>query len=151
MNEISKQQDPFEKRLQRERMRQLPADWRASMLSAARAVSHPAAAQDSRRLRDVMFDLRLRVRDLLWPCPQAWGAIAAVWLLLLFLDHSAGAGSAPLIEPSRAALPAMVSGFREQQRLLVELTGTSGVPERPAPKPGPSGPRSDRKNNSFPV
>jgi hypothetical protein len=68
--------DPFEDQLRGQPLRHPPADWRKDILAAAaRQVRHdsPSTSQPS-----VSW-----WRTLLWPAPQAWAGLAAVWVAIL--------------------------------------------------------------------
>lgn len=129
--------DDFEKRLQRQTFRKVPANWRDEILSAAKtkSVSIPSAP-----------DLQRTSwwRELLWPCPQAWGGLAAVWLIILTLNF---AMREPRIEMAKAAPPSpeVVAALREQRRLYLELAGMP-MNESPAiPKSATPGPSSQHQ------
>jgi hypothetical protein len=87
-----------------------------------------------------------QLREWLWPCPQAWAALAAVWMLLLAVNFATRDRSAPA-SASATALPVMPYAWREQQKLLAELFPPEPVaPPRPRVQPAPavpSAPRSD--------
>jgi hypothetical protein len=93
----------------------------------------------------------MKILDLLWPTPQAWGAIAAVWVGLWVFNYSHADQMTSSMRTTASAAPAMISGFREQQRLLVELSYPAEVPQRVAPKPAPPRPRSERQKTLFAV
>jgi len=102
--------DNFESQLQRQTPKPLPPEWRAEILQAARQ----AAAQPSRPATGWSAWL--------WPCPQAWAGLAAVWVAILTLNLAAGwkpfHGTAR--EPSdRAELNWLA--LQEQQRRLAQL------------------------------
>lgn len=64
--------DEFEQRLGATPMREIPADWRAQILAKAAPVEEPRAKGSW--------------RDLLWPSPLAWGALACIWIAILAVD-----------------------------------------------------------------
>jgi hypothetical protein len=107
--------DDFEKRLRRQNMRPMPREWREEILDAARrACVHERANPD---LRTTQW-----WRELLWPCPQAWACLAAVWVVVLLLNLDSR-------EPVRVAkttipAPEFFMALREHRRLLAELMGT---------------------------
>jgi len=81
------------------------------------------------------------LREMLWPCPQAWAGLAAVWIVILaanFATHE----PAPVTEARQAtpASPEMRRMLREQRQILAELRGGAerfgGGEARPvAPQP----------------
>jgi hypothetical protein len=140
--------DDFEQRLERQQLRQIPAEWREDILSAARQAS--PSIHTSRitppvpRWRAVLSTLNSQISTLLWPCPQAWAGLAAVWLGLLafnFATHDAAVTAARHTTP---ASPQVLVAWREQEKLLVELIGPPEklVAERPkvaVPRPRSEG------------
>jgi len=81
-------------------------------------------------------------RELLWPCPQAWAGLAAVWLLVLGANFTTR--EAPTVT-SRQVLPSpqVRELLKQQEQLLAELVGPMEKPEADRPKPG--APRSQRR------
>ena len=81
--------DDFEKRVQRQTLRQVPAEWREDILSAARQASSPEHAtrntQHASPWRSVLSTLNAQLSTLLWPRPAAWAGLAAVWVMVLAL------------------------------------------------------------------
>lgn len=95
----------FENQLQRQAMREVPSQWRGRILGAA---GEPAPSRGW--------------LEWLWPCPQAWGALAVIWALIIGLDLGTAAGGPK--EIARVIPP--MSGealreYRQQQEILVQL------------------------------
>lgn len=63
----------FERQLSNQPLRPPPAEWRAAILSGAAKIVAPAP---------------WTWRDWFWPSPIAWGALAAVWVAVFFIDGS---------------------------------------------------------------
>jgi hypothetical protein len=88
-------------------------------------------------------------QEWLWPCPQAWAALAAVWVLLLAVNFSNRDRSAPSTASAKT-LPVMPYAWREQEKLLAELF----PPEPAVPPPTrthsppalPAAPRSELRH-----
>ena len=126
--------DPFEQRLARQPLRNVPAEWREEMLAPAHASQ--------------LSTFSLQLREWLWPCPQAWAALAAAWVLLLAVNFAGDSKTANSAQMAAKISPEeMRYAWREQQRLLAELFPPEPVePPRhraqPAP-PLPPGPRSE--------
>jgi len=75
--------DDFENQLRRVPMREIPADWRGQILSAAKQpVRMDAPVAKSAR--------QTWWRDLLWPSPLAWAALVLIWFGIL-LSNVTGA------------------------------------------------------------
>ncbi len=135
--------DDFEEQLRRQPLRAVPREWREKILQASmqsragilpvfRASSPTAEAQgqDARdgRLEACPTTSSLHSqrqswwRQLLWPCPQAWVGVAAVWLVIFGLQLLAG--SEPRMTSQLATAPPSPE-FRavlaEQRKLFAEL------------------------------
>jgi hypothetical protein len=90
------------------------------------------------------FSLSVLWRELIWPCRRAWTGMAALWVVMLWInfgdsDHRA----ASLIARSKPA-PGTWQALEEQRRLLAELIppGTSQRSEPPRREPRPRSERS---------
>ncbi len=109
--------DDFENKLRRQPMREIPPQWRRDILAAARLAA-PAAP---------------RWREFLWPCPQAWASLAAVWALILAL-HLASTSETP--QPMTLAR----AQWREVQRQDEMLARLLAPPEPIEPAEPPKTP-----------
>lgn len=134
--------DPFEHHLSRQPLRPVPAAWRDEMLASASAPqSPPSPSQPS--------TLISQLQSWLWPCPQAWAALAAVWVVLLAMNFADDSRSSRTSQTaSHPISPAELHyAWREQQKLLAELFPPEPVaPLRPHVQPVPApaaAPRSD--------
>ena len=126
----------FERKLQRQQLRQVPAPWREIILSEAAAASareggSPAEMPDSVTSCERLVPGRLgrstprwSWAEWLWPAPQAWGALAAVWLLLAGLvafapgDPPRQVVAAPRDDAVRAG---SLLAWHDAQRVAAEL------------------------------
>jgi hypothetical protein len=141
--------DDFEKRLQRQALRQVPGEWRADVLAAARQASLAEHARCTTRhvsaLRSLLSTLNSQLSTILWPHPVAWAGLAAVWLLIGGLNLATR--EAPLRVARHAAplSPEVLMASQEQERLLAELIGRREAPVAEPPKAGSPRPRSDRR------
>jgi hypothetical protein len=130
--------DDFEKRLQRQPLRQVPAAWRAEILSAATQAARPHAASVS-----LFSTLSSQLSTLLWPRPLAWAGLAAVWLIILGLNL-ASRQTAPRLAKQNLPLPPQVfMAFQEQERVLAEIVGPGAMPTAQPRKPALPRPRSE--------
>jgi hypothetical protein len=137
MKKLKKQNDmdEFEQRLSRQSLRQLPADWRAEILaSATRPV--PRAS--------LLSTLNTKLSALLWPCPQAWAGLAAIWIFIFVFNHSMQDGT-PVVVAQKIPPPSpqLVAELKQQQQMFVELIGQNQPVEAEPPKFKPL-PRSER-------
>ena len=132
----------FEKRLERQAMRPIPHEWRGEILGAARrAGGHPLSIATTQPTS--------WWRGLLWPCPQAWAGLAAMWGVILVLNL-ASRDPVQLTTISNIVPPQkLLIALGEHRRLLAELIGTPPVIE-PVKPFGPR-PRSDISHPTFPV
>ena len=132
-------EDQFEKRLQRQPLREIPPEWRSEVLSRARDADH-----SSRITRhSFLSTLNSQLSTLLWPCPQAWAGLAAVWLVILGANFATREGptrtSRQMLPPS----PQVRELLKRQGQLLAELVGPIEKPNSDRPRPGT--PRSQRR------
>lgn len=115
--------DGFEKQLQQQPLRPVPEHWRNQILQAAGKVEGRVSSIESRVNKSWLYQL-------LWPCPQAWGALAAVWGVILFLNFTgsekAGVNVARVLNEPAEVLMAV----KQQSQLREELMN-----EAPAVKP----------------
>ena len=97
----------------------------------------------SAREPGVPFALRLW-RDFILPRPQAWAAVAAIWVVIFALKLSTPETPHVVAQKSSAS-PEVLAEVRQQKLLFAELVGVVkprvAVPSRPAP----AQPRSDRR------
>ncbi len=139
-------EDEFERRLQSHPQRQIPASWRAGILRVAKAAV-PQQAMPAHRAAGTSHVISW-LRGWLWPAPQAWAGLTAVWLVVLAVDLSSREPSAEA-SASRAIPPSAQSQemLREQRELLAELVGPPGPTE--ATKPPIPRPRSERQEQRL--
>jgi len=139
--------EDFEKQLQRQPLRAAPAEWRAEILRQANV------AADVRRLKlDSNADEGDQSlltsaatpwwREWLWPSPQAWAGLAAVWLVILGLNATTASRSIEIAKQSPKTSPEVETTLAAQRRELARLLDNFSEPT-PAPKAGPPGPRSE--------
>ena len=151
--------DPFERHLSRQPLRPVPAEWRDEVLARAGDLQSPSVAPamaadgdwKSPARASQLSTFNSQLREWLWPCPQAWAALATVWVLLLALNLATRDRSAA--KPASAkALPVMPYAWREQQKLLAELFPPEpAAPPRPRVPPAPvppAAPRSELRPNA---
>jgi hypothetical protein len=126
----------FEKQLKSQSFREIPEQWREEILRAAKAEVQANAGV-----------VRSWWRDLLWPCPQAWAALAGVWAVVLILNFSSG--EAPTIAKAKpvSISPEMYMALQEQRRFYIELIGE---PPAKVAEP-PHRPRAEMKIETFVV
>jgi hypothetical protein len=139
MNEETEQ---FERRLSRQPLRQIPAEWRGEILSAAReaAVSrHPSPVTR----HSFLSTFNHQLSTILWPHPKAWAGLAAVWILIFAVDFSMRDTSPVVAEKAAPPSPEVIVELKQQQRMLAELIGSSQARDAELPRFLPQ-PRSER-------
>jgi hypothetical protein len=112
----------FEQRLSRQLLRQVPPEWRAEILAAARdaqTTCHPSPVTRHNWL--ATFNQQLST--LFWPHPKAWAGLAAVWIFIFAVNFSMRDSSPRLAEKSAPPSPEVIVELRQQQRLFAELIG----------------------------
>jgi hypothetical protein len=137
-----KTDDSFEQRLRRQPPRKIPTAWREEILAAAAVHGRALPAREP----DFAAGWRLRLRELLWPCPQVWATLATVWMAIMALNF-ASTEAKPQVEIRRVESPAPERWqmFRQQQQMLAELGGPMERVERDSTKPAGPQPRSQRR------
>ena len=63
--------------------------------------------------------------ELVWPCRRIWTGLATVWVLLFIFNLSQRDPSERLARNTKPPSPDMILTFRQEQRLLAELIGTT--------------------------
>ena len=67
--------------------------------------------------------LNSQLSTILWPHPNAWAGLAAVWILILAVDFSTRDQSPVVAEKSAPPSSEVIVELKQQQRLLAELMG----------------------------
>ena len=141
--------DDFEKRLQHQPLRQLPDQWRAEILSAARQASPaPHASRTTHHAPpspSLLSTLTSQLSTILWPHPAAWAGLAAVWLVILGVNLTTRDTPTLAAKHAPPIAPQFFMAFQEQERLLAELIGPRETPVAERPKSRPARPRSERR------
>ncbi|HEU0040516.1 MAG TPA: hypothetical protein VFR76_14720 [Verrucomicrobiae bacterium] len=133
--------DQFEKRLQRQPLREIPSAWREEILSAAERAAASRHSSPATR-HSWLSTLNSQLSTLLWPCPQAWAGLAAVWLVILGVDYATQEtpkmASRQITPPSSQVRQLL----KQQEQLLAELVGPIEKPEVDRRRPLAPQPRS---------
>ena len=135
--------DDFEQRLQRQPVRQIPPDWRADILTAAREVQAPVRAARSTQ-HSWLSTFNQHLSALFWPHPRAWAGLAALWIFIFVLNFSMHETSPIMAKKSAPPSPEVMVELKKQQRMFAELVGCLEAPDADGPKIFSPRPRSER-------
>jgi hypothetical protein len=139
--------DNLEEKLQRQPLRQVPAEWRGEILTAADEVRTARRAVRGRlseaSLPNWFSTLNAQLSTLLWPHPKAWAGLAAVWILILAVNFSMRDKAPVRAEKSLPPSPEVIVELRQQQRLLAELIGPRDTSDADRSKSFMPSPRSE--------
>lgn len=137
--------EDFEKKLSQRPVRPLPPEWRAEILSAARAAApQPAPPTTS----NIFATIARQLSGLLQLRPQALAGLAAVWILIFALRFSTQEGST-IAANCASVSPEVIAGVREQKLFFAELVGLREKRETEPPKSFSPGPRSELRHPSV--
>jgi hypothetical protein len=134
--------DDFEKKLQRQPLRQIPGHWREAILRTTREQASSAGQNPRPMLMGALF---IAWRELIQPCRYAWSAMAALWLIFWMVNtHTQLADSPRRMATSSHPASETIRLLAEQRRILVELTGPFDLsPAEPSRRARPK-PHSER-------
>ena len=141
MNDETEQ---IERRLSRQPLRQVPSEWRAEILAAARA-AQPSSHLSLVTRHSFLSTLNHQLSTLLWPHPKAWAGLAAVWILIFAVNFSLPDATPRLAAKSAPPSPEAMVELKKQQRLFAELVGANEAPDADRRKTFSPRPRSERE------
>ena len=129
----------FEQKLSRQSLKQIPAEWRAEILIAAKsAVVLQRRNDDGSNPNPILW-----LRELFWPNPKAWAALATIWIFIFALNFSMRDKMPMVAEKVSPPSPEVVAELRQQKLLFAQLIGSSDAREAEPPKFFPR-PRTER-------
>ena len=131
----------FEKQLQRQPLRQIPATWREEILAAA-------AKAETTPSRQWLTTIHYQLTTLLWPHPKAWGALAAAWVLILGFSLASVDTTPVALAKSEPLRQEMLMALKQQKLLLPELIDLDEPVEADRPKTKPL-PRTERRSEQV--
>ena len=133
----------FEKKLRRLPVKEIPGDWRAEILSAARtARSVPHASLVTHH--GWLSTLNSQLSTFFWPHPKAWAGLAAVWVGIVALNFSTRDKSVMVVKKISPPSAEVIVELRKQQKLYAELMGVNEPREADRPKDATARPRTQR-------
>jgi hypothetical protein len=129
--------EQFENRLSRQPLREVPGEWRGEILVAADV--------NRRKVREFTFAATVAsgLRQIFWPAPAAWAALAAVWIFIFAVNFLMRDKTPVVAEKVLPPSPEVVAALRQQKILFAELIGSSDAREAEPPKFFPR-PRTER-------
>ena len=141
---MNDEMEQFERRLQAQPVKKIPAGWRAEILAVAQKAG--TAHYDVRGQRSVL-SLPGWLTSVFWPHPKAWAGLAAVWVCILLLNFSNHDRPHSVAEKTSAAPPPeMVAELKQQSLMFAELIGATELRVADRQKsysPKPQGKRMD--------
>jgi hypothetical protein len=140
--------DDFEKRLQRQPLRQIPSEWRAEILQAATS-PRPSTLDPLARRSGAKAARPSLLSAILWLQPKAWAALGCVWILIFAL-HAASRGNSPMLAQASAPKSAnMMITLKDREQTLVELIGNNNsAKDADKPRRLNPPPRSERRGTT---
>lgn len=139
---MSDEMESFERRLKRQPLQPVPAEWRRDILSAARE-AQPARHSQPVAGHSLLSRLQQRLAVLLWPHPVAWGGLAAVWIFIVAANVSLRDQTPMVTKKAPSPSPEVIAEVQQQQRLFAELLGANDMPVADRPKLFAPKPRSE--------
>jgi hypothetical protein len=135
MNDETEQ---FERRLSRQPLRKIPGEWRAEILVAADV--------NRREVREFTFAATVAsgLRQIFWPHPKAWAALAAVWIFIFALNFSMRDRTPMVAEKAAPPSPEVMAELKKQRLLFAELMGLRETADADRQKIFSPKPRSER-------
>jgi len=135
--------DDFEKQLQHQPLRQPPAAWREEILTIARAnISKSASARES--------ELLAGWRVWLARFPVAWGAVAALWLVIIGANSLVSGPSIAVSASAPAPRATLATWSLQRAQVNLLANGFGDFPDLAPPRETPSAPprpRSERRRD----
>ena len=136
----------FEKQLRHQSVKEIPGDWRAEILCAARS-GVSAERRQKTNLNNGLLPKAATptwLSAFFWPHPRAWAGLAAVWVFIFMLNFSAREKSVMVVEKSTPPSPEVIVELKKQQRMYAELVGNYETQEADRPRIFSPKPRSER-------
>ena len=133
--------DQFERRLSRQPLRRVPAEWREDILAVAGRESRVESR--GQRQHQSLSVIR-RLSSVLWPHPVAWAGLAALWVFIFTVSFTLHENPPVMAEKLSPPTTEVIVEVRQQQRLLAELIGPRDVRDADRSKSLMPRPRSER-------
>lgn len=132
--------ESFERRLQSQPLKPAPPAWRAEILAAAQVAATPSHGS-------IPAPRVAWWRELFWPHPAAWAALAGLWLVMLGARLAAPVESPERFARQSSPSPQMRELLQEQVQLFAELTDAKANRDADRPKAVAPQPHSARRED----
>jgi hypothetical protein len=132
--------EDLEKKLQRQSLRKIPAEWRGQILTNCRGSNVEGRAQE----RFWLSTLVTRLSTIFWPHPKAWAGLAAIWIFIFAVNFSMRDTSPQIAQKSTPPSPEVIVELKKQQLMFAELMGSRETPDADRQKIFAPKPRSER-------
>jgi len=130
----------FEQKLQRQALRQIPAEWREEILREGRRAAVPEIGDaDTASLPN-----RSWLSNIFWPHPKAWAGLSAIWVFIFVLNFSIHDKAPVVAEKTSPPSPEVVAELKQQRLMLAELIGSTETRVTDRQKSYLPRPRSER-------
>jgi hypothetical protein len=136
--------DDFEKRLQRQPLREIPSEWRAEILKNATPPPHASRFT----IHSVLSTINHQLSTILWPHPKAWASLAALWVGIAVIQFAASDRAIHVTKKAESPSPEAIVILQQQTRLMAELVGRGSTGELDRPKSSAPQPRSERRTET---
>jgi hypothetical protein len=140
---MNEELEQFERCLSRQPLRQVPAEWREEILTVAESAAATRHSPPVTR-PSWLSTLNAQLSTILWPHPQAWAGLAAVWIFIFAVNFSVRDRAPVEAEKSAPPSPEVIVELRQQRRLLAELIGPRDTSDAVRSKSFVPQPRSER-------
>ena len=130
----------FEKKLQRQDLRPIPAEWRGEILRTAHAAVPARVSWPS----TINHQLSTLCRELIWPARHIWTGLAAVWAVIVIVNLDVARHSELAARDFTPPSPAVLMAWREQEWMFTGLAEPAATKDAERPKTAAPGPRSER-------
>ena len=135
----------FEKKIERQKVRPLPAAWREEIMRTA----HESALSGQPSVRESVQPLPLRVAlklwmELFWPARRIWAGLAVAWVVIVFMNLAGARHLEMASHDFTPPSPAVLMAWREQEWAFVGMSEPAATKEVDHPKTVAPRPRSER-------
>ena len=138
----------FEKKLERQKVRPLPAAWREEILRTANesALSGQASVRESVQPLPLRVALKLWL-ELFWPARRIWAGLAVAWAVIVFVNLDVARHSELASHDFTPPSPAVLMAWREEEWAFLGMSEPATTKAADRPKTVAPQPRSERSGS----